>query len=186
MLARLKARSDESRNEELVRAISAKSDAAIYVAFAPNADSRRTLKELLPTLQLPGGSTLDDLDRGIESAQLEVDIPNSARLVVRSADAAAAETLAKAARNAAKVLAQRLSNQEAVARFAAQVRPVAEGTTVSLDLSGDRVAELIELTLSPMQQDAKAGAEHEQTQANRNRDAQLRITIRQLSAGSQL
>ena len=128
---------------ELAAAFEAAGDTAAQLVVVPSDDHRRAIEELLPTLPAElGGGPSTDFTRGLRWAAVGADLPPelSLRLVVQSADAAAAEQFAAALPAVFPALSQHrtvalvLPNLAQVAELLA---PRAEGDRLTRVLNDD-------------------------------------------------
>jgi hypothetical protein len=149
---RLTLRETVSERPDILSAIKSIDRASIKLVAVPTQDIRRALREMLPAQVRPGLST-DDLLRGITSVSFSLDtqVPPSAKLIVRSEDAAAAQRLNDLK---TKLVYETFGSDPQLRDVLDNLKTEVQGDQLQLQLTIDRASTIIDGLLTPMRRRA--------------------------------
>jgi len=135
----------------LAEALNANTRGELRFAFAPTADQRRILEEMLPTLPKEfGGGPINVLTRGMTWGVIGIELePKSALHVsIQASDPAAAVNLKKLVAGALELAGHYLSRDPGVAKVLGEVEIKLDGDRLTTDLDADRFAAILSSPLA--------------------------------------
>jgi hypothetical protein len=141
---------------EVAKALAAVDGSEVRAILIPSADTKRAFEENAPTLPKElGGGPITTITRGVQWAALGIDLQPRLRLrlVVRSADAKSARTLADCVESALKELGKNTELRQAFSNYEAligKLTPEVHGDRLTLDAGESTVAEALKPLVARM------------------------------------